>query len=143
MTYQGNQNLSLFAKAMREQSDSEDDYEICDHENTIFSAGQKICLTCGEEVMERTGYVPEEGYENRAIVQRRVRETAESLYDEIRSTLRDFIHKLSHPQITIGNSLERRKEREVILSNLGETGKLMCIVVMDESERLRHSDVYG
>ena len=53
--------------------------------------------------MERTMFVPEEGYENRTIVN----QTMESLYDEIRSTLRDFIHKLSHPQITIGNSLGR------------------------------------
>ena len=109
MTYQGNENLSLFAKVMGEQSDSdsEDDYEKCDHEYTIKSLGFRTCLTCGEEVGERTVYVPDEGYENRTIVQRRVNQMTESLYDEIRSTLRNFIHKLSHHQITIGNSLER------------------------------------
>ncbi len=32
---------------MSEKSDSEDDYEKCDHEYTIKSLGWKICVTCG------------------------------------------------------------------------------------------------
>ncbi len=74
MTYQGNENLSLFAKAMREQSDSEDDYEKCDHV-IIFSGGFRTCLTCGEEVRERTMFVPEEGYQDRVAPLRTIQTT--------------------------------------------------------------------
>ncbi len=51
--------------------------------------------------------VPEEGYENRVIVQRKVTQTTESLHIVIRSTFKDLIFKLSYSQITVEISLEK------------------------------------
>ncbi len=55
MAYQKYLGSDLFAKEQersKKQSDSysEDDYEKCDHEYTIFSKGFKTCLTCGLQV---------------------------------------------------------------------------------------------
>ena len=51
-------------------------------------------------------FVPEEGYENRVIVQRKTG----SLCIVIRSTFKDLISKLSYLKITVENSLEKLLE---------------------------------
>ncbi len=60
--------------------------------------------------MERTMFVPEEGYENRVIAQRKVRRTTDDLHIVIRSIFKDLIPKLSYSQITVENSLEKLLE---------------------------------
>ena len=110
MEYQKYLGSDLFVKEQerskkQSNSDSEDDYEKCDHEYTIFSNGSKTCLTCGLEVMEIRN-VPKEGYQNRVIVQRKTG----SLHIVIRSTFKDLIFRLSHSQITVENSLEKLLE---------------------------------
>ena len=105
MAHQKYLGSDFFAKE-QERSDSEDYYEKCDHEYTIFSNGSKTCLTCGLEVIEIKN-IPEEGYENRVIAQRKVRQTTDGLHIVIRSIFKDLISKLSYSQITVESSLEK------------------------------------
>ncbi len=51
-----------------DSSNSEEEYELCDHEYTIKSKGHVTCLSCGLQVRDEALFVPEEGNESRRIM---------------------------------------------------------------------------
>ncbi len=100
MTHQDNQSDSYW------YSDSEigeEEYEKCDHEYTIRSKGHITCLSCGVQTIDATQFVREE-YQNRTAPLRTI-QTMEILRVEVEHIFEDLIFKLSHPKITIENSL--------------------------------------
>ena len=73
----------LDSKEQEQREDNDSEYE-CDHEYTIRSKGSRVCVSCGMGTREITMFVPEEGYEDRVIVQREVRRTMDDLRVVIR-----------------------------------------------------------
>ncbi len=63
-----------------DSSDSEEEYELCDHEYTIKSKGEVICLSCGLSERKMSLFVPEEGYESRMFLRN---PPPDELYDDI------------------------------------------------------------
>ncbi len=84
-------------------SESEEEYEKCDHEYTAKLYGDITCLSCGLQMEDLKQFVPEEGFEYRVISQKKT----DDLHDLVKTIFEDLICDLSFPQITIEDSLER------------------------------------
>ncbi len=52
-------------------SESEEEYEKCDHEYTAKLYGDITCLSCGLQMEDLKQFVPEEGFEYRVISQKK------------------------------------------------------------------------
>ena len=85
------------------QAERKDDYKVCDHAHVARSKGFRTCLICGLHARDPTQYVPEEEYECRVII----RKEAENIHNKVRDNFEDLILLLSHPKITVGESLEK------------------------------------
>ena len=97
------QDSYWYSDSDSESESEEEEYEKCDHAYTVRSRGFKTCLTCGLEVTDATQFVREE-HQNRTAPLRTIR-TLEILRVEVEHIFEDLIFKLSHPKITIENSL--------------------------------------
>ncbi len=91
----------LAEKRHQAKQERKDDYKICDHEHAVRSKGFRTCVICGLHVRDPTQFVPEKGYEYRVIV----RKETENIHDKVRTIFEDLVLLLSHPQITVGDSL--------------------------------------
>ena len=111
-------------------SESEEEYEKCDHEYTIRSKGYITCLSCGVQTLDVTQFVPEGGFEYRVMPQKRT----DDLRDIVRIIFEDLIRELSYPQITVENSLER-------LLETCETYMLPGDILVEEGKRKHPSRV--
>ena len=76
---------------------------ICDHAHVSRTKGFRTCMICGLCERDPTQNVPEEGYECRVIIWKMKKD----VYYKARSDFEDLILLLSHPKITIGESLEK------------------------------------
>ncbi len=85
------------------QAERKDDRKICDHAHVVRVKGFRTCMICGLHARDPTQRVPEEGYECRVII----RKVAEDIRDKVRSDFEDLILLLSHPKITVGESLDK------------------------------------
>ncbi len=82
-----------------DSSDSEEEYELCDHECTIKSKGEVICLSCGLSERKVSSFVPEEGYESRMFLRN---PPPDELYGIVNEIFEELIEKLS--SLTVKNS---------------------------------------
>ncbi len=87
-----------------DSSDSEEEYELCDHEYTIKSKGHVTCLSCGLSERKASLFVPEEGNESRTIMRG---PPPDELYGVVNEIFKELIGKLSSLEITVENSLEK------------------------------------
>ena len=98
----------------------------CMHLDHITEKGFWTCLECGLCVRDSTQYVSEEGYEDKVLFQR----GADKLHNKVRDIFENLILKLSCPQITVENSLNK-------LLETCESYILPDDVVVEEGKRKR------
>ncbi len=85
------------------QAERSHERNICDHTHVVRSKGFRTCMICGLHARDPTQNVPEEGYECRIMI----RKVAEDIHNKVRDNFEDLILLLSHPKITVGESLEK------------------------------------
>ena len=86
-----------------DSSDSEEEFELCDHEYTK-SKGEVICLSCSLSERKASLFVSEEGNESRTIMHG---PPPDELYGIVNEIFEELIEKLSSLEITVENSLEK------------------------------------
>ncbi len=101
---------NVFFDVFTDSSGKEEEYELCDHEYSARSKGYETCLFCGLSEKKLFLLLPEKGYEDRTIVQSKVKQTTDDLRVMVRSIFEDLIPKPSFSQITVENSLEKLLE---------------------------------
>ncbi len=96
---------NVYFDVFTDSSDSEEEeYELCDHEYSVRSKGDVTCLSCRLQVRDEALFVPEEGYESSTITHR---PSPDELYGFVNEIFKELIGKLSFPEITVENSLEK------------------------------------